>query len=84
MVTARDGDEVVKVQLAQRLQEAIDELAMRLGETGSDEYLAGWTRSEWMPGEGAPAALANAVSKQLENDWPTEKITEYLDTIGVD
>ncbi|MFL6286844.1 MAG: virulence factor, partial [Actinomycetes bacterium] len=40
LVIAREGDDVTKVQLAPRLQEAIDEAAMRLGETGSDDYLA--------------------------------------------
>ena len=47
MVTARSGDETAKVQLAGRFQEAIDEAAMRLGDTGSTDYLEGWERSEW-------------------------------------
>ena len=32
LVVARDGDDVVKVSLPSRIQEAIDEAAMRLGE----------------------------------------------------
>src|SRR3954454_2991754 len=40
MVAARAGDEIVKAQLASRFQEAIDEAAMRLGETGAQAYLA--------------------------------------------
>jgi len=53
MVTARDGDAaVIKSQLAQRFQDAIDEAAMRLGETDADAYLAGWTRGEWTPADG--------------------------------
>ena len=44
MVVARDADAtVIKSQLAQRFQDAIDEAAMRLGETDADAYLAGWT-----------------------------------------
>ena len=41
MVTARAGDETVKTQLAARFQEAIDEAAMRLRDTGSADYLDG-------------------------------------------
>ena len=40
MVVARAGDETVKVQLAQRLQEAIDEAAMRLDAADADAYLS--------------------------------------------
>jgi len=37
LVVARDGEHVTKAPLAPRFQEAIDEAAMRLGETGSDD-----------------------------------------------
>ena len=51
MVAARADDETVKSQLATRFQEAIDEAAMRLGDTGADDYLAGWERSSWTEGD---------------------------------
>ncbi len=82
LVIAREGEDVTKVQLAPRLQEAIDEAAMRLGETGSDDYLAGWTRSEWLTGEGDHAQLAATVSERLESAWSDERISEYLDSLG--
>ena len=41
MVAARAGDQTVKAELAARFQEAIDEAAMRLGDTGADDYLSG-------------------------------------------
>ena len=48
MVSARsDAGEVVKVPLPDRFQEAIDELAMRTGAAGSDDYLADWVQGEW-------------------------------------
>ncbi|MFL6287990.1 MAG: virulence factor, partial [Actinomycetes bacterium] len=62
--------------------EAIDEAAMRLGETGSDDYLAGWTRSEWLTGDGDPAELAATVSQRLEREWSDEQISRYLDSLG--
>jgi hypothetical protein len=82
MVVARDGDDVTKVQLAPRLQEAIDEAAMRLGETGSDAYLAGWTRSEWTSADGDSVTVAETISRGLEEEWSAERITEYLDTLN--
>lgn len=82
MVAARDGDDITKIQLAARFQEAIDEAAMRLGDVGSDDYLAGWTRSEWTTADGDHAHLAGVVAQQLEDEWTTERMTDYLNGIG--
>ena len=82
MVAARGGDEVTKIQLPPRFQEAIDEAAMRLGEVGSDDYLAGWTRSDWTTADGDHAHLAGVVAEQLEDEWTPERITDYLNGIG--
>lgn len=78
MVTARDGDDIRKVQLAPRLQEAIDEAAMRLGDVGGDEYLAGWVRGEWVTQDGAPGDVAEQVGRALEEQWTEERIAAYL------
>ncbi|WP_068426113.1 virulence factor [Piscicoccus intestinalis] len=82
LVTVREGDEVIKAPLAPRFQEAIDEAAMRLGETGSDDYLAGWSRGEWTPAEGDPAQVAERVGADLESRWDEAALTAYLDAIG--
>ncbi|MGD9959914.1 virulence factor [Nocardioides sp.] len=82
LVVAREGDAVTKSLLAARFQGAIDEAAMRLGETGSDDYLAGWRRTDWTPAEGDPAQVAEQVSAQLEEAWPAQAITDYLDALG--
>ncbi len=82
MVAARDGEDITKIQLAARFQEAIDEAAMRLGDVGSDDYLAGWTRSEWTTADGDHAHLAGVVAEQLEDSWTEERITDYLNGIG--
>lgn len=79
MVTAREGDETKKVQLAARLQEAIDEAAMRLGDVGSDAYLDGWTRSEWATQDGTAGDVAERVGRALEEQWTDQRITTYLD-----
>lgn len=82
LVVARDGEHVTKSPLAPRFQEAIDEAAMRLGDTGSDDYLAGWVRSDWTDLDGDPAEVADVVVAGLEEAWPQEKLTEYLDSLG--
>ena len=70
MVVVREGDVVTKAPLAPRFQEAIDEAAMRLGDTSSDDYLAGWTRGEWTPAEGGGVEVCDRVVAELEEQWP--------------
>ena len=82
LVVARDGDAQAKIQLAPRFQEAIDEAAMRLGDTSSGDYLEGWRRDAWIPGEGAPADLAAAVVARLEAEWSVEAVERFLGGLG--
>jgi hypothetical protein len=82
MVAAREGDDVVKVPLAQRFQEAIDEAAMRLGDVDADSYLTGWVRSDWTEHAGSPADAAAEVSAELEESWDDARLTAYLDGLG--
>ena len=82
MVVARAGDETVKVQLAQRLQEAIDEAAMRLGASDSDAYLAGWRRSDWIEVDGDPTQVSETISAELENEFTEEKIQVFWDQLN--
>ncbi len=82
LVVAREGESVTKGPLAPRFQEAIDEAAMRLGATGSDAYLDGWTRGDWTPAEGGAAEVCDRVMAELEAQWPAEKLAAYLDGLG--
>ncbi len=82
MVVARDGDDVSKLQLAGRLQGAIDEAAMRLGEIGSEDYLMGWARGPWTTADGTPEQVARQVADQLAQDWSRERVSTYLDELG--
>lgn len=82
LVVARDGDEVVKVSLPSRFQEAIDEAAMRLGEADADAYLAGWTRGPWTAADASPAEVAGQVAAELEEQWTPESLTAFLDALG--
>ncbi len=82
MVAARAGDEVVKSELAPRFQEAIDEAAMRLSDTGADAYLAGWERTAWTSADGTPAEVLDRVAAELDAEWPADRIAVYLDGLG--
>jgi FAD/FMN-containing dehydrogenase len=82
MVAARQGDELVKAELAPRFQEAIDEAAMRLGETASDEYLAGWERNPWVSAAGTPAEVLDRIAADLDAEWPADRVAAYLDDLG--
>jgi Virulence factor len=82
LVVARDGDHDVKALLAPRFQEAIDEAAMRLGDTASDDYLAGWARTPWTAAEGGPADVCDRLVRELEDQWPAQRLAEYLDQLG--
>lgn len=82
MVAAREGDDVVKIPLAQRFQEAIDEAAMRLGDVDADAYLAGWTRSDWESVDADPATAAATRSASLEEQWDEAALTAYLDGLN--
>jgi hypothetical protein len=78
LVVAREGDVVAKSPLPQRFQEAIDEAAMRLGDTDADAYLAGWRRTDWARLDGSTADVADQVAADLERQWPTEAVGAFL------
>ena len=82
MVAARAGDEIVKAVLAPRFQEAIDEAAMRLGDSGADDYLAGWERTPWTTADGTPADVLDRVTSELDAEWPADRIAQYLSGLG--
>ncbi|MEO5710914.1 MAG: virulence factor [Nocardioidaceae bacterium] len=82
LVVARQGEHVTKSPLAPRFQEAIDEAAMRLGDTGSDDYLAGWARGDWTGHDGSTTEVADHVVAALEAEWPDDKLQTYLDSLG--
>jgi hypothetical protein len=82
MVVARNGDETVKVSLANRFQEAIDEAAMRLDAADADAYLDGWIRSDWTSVDGDPAEVAERVSAELENSLDERALQAMLDKLS--
>ena len=84
LVTARDGDEVIKIQLPARFQEAIDEAAMRIGAEDSSTYLEGWIRGPWEAMAGSATEAAAGVAHHLETTWTDEALTAYLVGLGAE
>jgi hypothetical protein len=82
LVVARERDQVAKAPLAPRFQGAIDEAAMRLGDIGSEDYLAGWRRGDWTVAEGEPAEVVGRVAAELEEAWPPSTVADYLNGLG--
>lgn len=82
LVVVREGEHVTKSPLAPRFQEAIDEAAMRLGQTGSDDYLSEWRRDDWTPADGTTTSVADRLVEDLEAQWPDEKLGAFLDSLG--
>jgi hypothetical protein len=82
MVVARSGETTIKIMLASRFQEAIDEAAMRLGEIDADAYTSGWNRDPWVEVDGAPDVVAARIVEDLENELSEEKLSALLDALG--
>jgi hypothetical protein len=82
MVVARSGETTIKIMLASRFQEAIDEAAMRLGEIDADAYTSGWNRDPWVESDGAPDVVAAHIVEKLERELSEEKLSALLDAIG--
>ena len=82
MVIAREGETTIKVMLAARFQEAIDEAAMRLGEIDADAYTAGWNRDPWVDSSDRPDLLAARIVSELESELSVEKLEALLASMG--
>jgi len=82
MVIARSGETTIKIMLASRFQEAIDEAAMRLGEIDADAYTSGWNRDPWVEAEGAPDFVGARIVEGLEKELSEEKLSALLDALG--
>jgi hypothetical protein len=56
----------VRRLLGPAFQELIDAAAMRLGVSGTDDYLGGWRAGPTLRREGTPTEVAAAVAADLE------------------
>lgn len=81
MLVVKDAEQTIKGILPSRFQEAIDEAAMRLGETDSDSYLAGWNKGPWLPSEGELSQIGEKLVAELEAEFTEEKLNEIISNL---
>ena len=66
VVEVRDGADVKKIQLSQKFQALIDEVAMREELAGTDAYLEEWNKSAVEERDGDAATVVQKVADELE------------------
>lgn len=81
MIIAREDEQVIKVQLPSRFQEAIDEAAMRMGETDADAYTSGWARDPWIQAPDSPQELADRIANAFEEEFSEKNLQKILDDL---
>jgi hypothetical protein len=69
-VKADDGADEVTLPMPQRFMDRIDQLAMRRGLHGSDDFLAQWRWSDDEEREGSAQEVAEEIKAELETAWP--------------
>ena len=81
-VNAGSGDSRVQRILPRRFQRAIDRAAMVAGKTQASQYVGEWRRRV-VPGDAAdPESAALAAAAQLEEEFPRERLDEFVKTGG--
>ncbi len=76
-VIASAGDDVHRVELDARFQQAIDRAAMHTGRIGTEEYLEDWRRdSQTLAGD--PKEAAVAVAAELEGRYSIEALNDLV------
>jgi hypothetical protein len=69
MVEATDQEGSCQRLLSPRFQELIDGVAMRLGQTDAEAYLAGWAQGPEAERPGPARQVAEQVAAELENGF---------------
>ncbi len=70
-----EGDgRMVKKQLSQRIQNAIDAYAMAEGAISTADYAAQYKRGQWIERDGSPEEVAEAVLAELEAEFAKVEI----------
>ena len=81
-VKVRAGRERRARGLGERIQQAIDQVAMRTGATKSDDYLEEWRSSEWQEREGELEAVLEAVVGELEGLYSEARLKALVSSGG--
>lgn len=84
MVKGKVGRERFSQPLDNRFMEAIDAAAMKVGDTESDDYLAGWRSSEPFAFGDQPAEQLAEVAAKLEADYSRARLVALMKNGGLE
>ncbi len=76
------GRRAAKVQLAERFEQAIDRVAMKVGASDTDAYLAEWRRGAPYPVEGAAEEVAASEAARLEAEFDPARLKALIANDG--
>jgi diketogulonate reductase-like aldo/keto reductase len=76
------GRRGAKKPLAERLEQAIDRAAMKVGASDTDAYLAEWRKAEPYPVDGEPQDIVEQEVTRLETEYDQARIKALIDNEG--
>ena len=76
------GRRGAKKPLAESFERAIDRVAMRVGASKADAYLAGWRKGDPYNVDGDPAQIAETEVSRLEAEYDAKRIKSLIANDG--
>jgi len=71
-----------KVQLGERFIQTIDRVAMKVGASATDAYMAEWRKAPPYAVDGDPATVAAAEAARLEAEYDEARLSALISTDG--
>ena len=74
-IKGKVGRKRVSRPLSDRFMQIIDAAAMESGDTDTEQYLAEWKPTEWMPIEGDTDEFLDALVVKIEAEYPSKRLS---------
>jgi hypothetical protein len=71
-----------KMPLAERFEQAIDRVAMKVGAKDADAYMADWRKAAAYSVEGEPQEVAKAEAARLEAEYDSDRLKALIANDG--
>ncbi len=76
------GRRGTKRPLPERFEQAIDRAAMKVGASGTDDYLAEWRKAAPYQVEGDPVEVAEAEVARIDAEYDQARLRALIDNDG--
>ena len=76
------GRRATKLQLSERVEQAIDRAAMKSDQKSTGDYLAEWRKGKPFKMEGNPETIAKEQAEKLETEYDKEKLIVLVNNDG--